>query len=250
MFSILAKHRDGKLLDAVVYECSAQHANGLSPDPGTLTAYTAKKFGRAFPGATAPKPSKKPKNTDLKNWIKKIEAAPKPKYGGWRGEGDSCTAELKTENPNCKRIYWQVSSRKDVRDMIVGAAKKQGKTITALIETIIIEWLNKNYLTEGELPVKSRDSETEAYYIGKIARHEKETYGEVSIDEYLKGTGRKLTSTRKKFISDCNFGKDIGELFKQIRENNGLVRLNESRYPYFFAGFCGVDPQRFIDSNG
>ena len=250
MFSILTKRNRGELLDAVYCECSAQHANGLSPDPGTLTAYTVKKFGRAFPGEPVPEPSKKPKDADLKGWIKKIEAAPKPKYGGWRGKGESCTAELKTGKSNAKRIYWQVSSRKDVRDLIVGAAKKQGKTITALIETIMIEWLNQNNLGGGELPVKSKDSEMEAYYIGRIARHEKETYGEVSLDEYLASTGRKLTAARKKFIADCNFGKETGELFRQIRKENGLVRLNESRYPYFFAGFCGIDPQRFNDSNG
>lgn len=249
MFSILTKRKDGKLLDAVVYECSAQHANELSPDRRSLTAYTATKFSRAFPGAVVPEPSKKPEDADLKKWIKKIEAAPKPKYGGWKGKGESCTAELKTKKPDDKRIYWQVSSRKDVRDLIVRAAKKQGKTITALIETIMIEWLNQNNLGGGELPARSKDSELEAYYIGRIARHEKDAYGEVSLDEYLVNTGRKLTAVRKKFIADCNFGKETGELFRYVRKDNGLVRLNESRYPFFFAGFCGIDPQRFNDSN-
>ena len=64
MLRTILAQRDskGKLLDAVVYDCSAQHANGLSVDPGALVALTPKKYNKLFPGEQIPLPDKQPIN--------------------------------------------------------------------------------------------------------------------------------------------------------------------------------------------
>ncbi len=243
MFSILTKRKDGKLLDAVVYECSAQHANELSPDRRSLTAYTAKKFSRAFPVASFPEPSNKPKDSDLKKWIEKIESAPKPKYGGWRGKGESCTAELNTEEKNPKKMSWMLNTRADVRNMMVKAAKKRGLTITGLTETIIINWLNENEAGKKKIPAKAANNANRySYILGQIAAKEYEILGNISFEGYLFDVpGKKLTSLKKSLIASYKYTEDIGRLYEAVPQTLITTRLNRRNYIWFFAGFCGVD---------
>lgn len=239
--TILTRRDKGALAEAVVYDCSAQHANAQSPDPEALVAMTPLKFRRAFPGAQIPAVSAQPTTNEMKGWIKKIEAAPKPKHGGWKGKTKQCSDTLNTDKINLKKSYWQLATRTDVKDLIASAAKKRGLTTIGMVETILIDWLNRNELKKIPRQI-TRSTNKVAYTMGQIAAKEYETFGNVSFEGYLfEVPGKKLTALKKFLISSGKFTEDIVRLYEAMSASTTTTRLSFQNYIWFFAGFCGID---------
>lgn len=244
MLSTILVQRDKKgiLLDAVTYNCSAAHANSLSPDAELLVALTPKRFKEVYSGNQIPDSTKQPTQTALQRWIKKIDKAPRPKQGGRREKGKHCAVELNAEKINKKKKSWQIFARSDVYSYILDEAKKRGYTITGLTETILIDWLNRNGVGKISKPPIATGAQKGAYVLGQIAAKEKEITGSVNFQDYVFSVpGKKLTSFRKSLISSYKYTEDVGKLFEAIPNTLITSALNPRNYIWFFAGFCGVD---------
>ena len=152
---------------------------------------------------------------------------------------------MKSNDKNNNKIKMPFGTRlhSDVIDAIQVEARKRGCTISGLVETILVNWLNENKGTKHKVKTDSISRTGHgAYALGQIAAKEYEIIGKVRFEEYLFDTpGKKLTALKKKLVSLYRFTQDVGELFDKIPQAFYQIPMNRRHYIRFFAGFCGID---------
>lgn len=151
--------------------------------------------------------------------------------------------KLNDKNNSEIKVPFGTKLHSDVRDAIQAEASKRGCTISVLVETILVNWLNANKGTKRKVKTDVISNTGHgAYALGQIAAKECEIFGKVKFEEYLFDTpGKKLTALKKKLVSLYKFTQDVGELFDKIPKAFYQIPMNRRHYIRFFAGFCGID---------
>lgn len=155
------------------------------------------------------------------------------------------TALLTTDPPGTETIKrrgtspWKLNISEDVRTAVKFAATQLTYTVTGLVETVLIDWLNRNYLADhteerAAVPTESR----QAYVAGQLARIELDQFGEVSVDAYLRDAGASLASLKPRLRKAKQLTRATETLFREVRLTD--FQIAPARRFWFFAGFCGL----------
>lgn len=154
-------------------------------------------------------------------------------------------ARLLTDGPEVTTIKrrgttpWRLNIGEDVRTAVKFAATQLAYTVTGLVETILIDWLNRNQLADhtearAAVPTESRQS----YTAGQLARLELDQFGEVSLDGYLRDAGASLGSLKPRLRKAKQLTRATETLFREVRLTDFVIP--PARRFWFFAGFCGL----------
>lgn len=148
---------------------------------------------------------------------------------------DSKTAVIKRRGTT----PWFLVIGEDVRTAVKFAASQLAYTVTGLVETILIDWLNRNQLADhtearAAVPTESRQS----YTAGQLARLELDQFGEVSLDGYLRDAGASLGSLKPRLRKAKQLTRATETLFREVRLTDFVIP--PARRFWFFAGFCGL----------
>lgn len=224
---------------AVQHSATVKRANECSPSPGTLVALPTKAFNKLFPNQGLTERGKLANGSALQTWIEKIEAEPEVKSKRLL----NCQTKLNTGNQSEAKVNFCTLIHLDVRTAIGEEAQKRGYTISGLVETVLVDWLNKNTNIKQKIENETVSKMEQAVYaLGLLASKEYETFGDVDFREYLfEVPGKKLTALRKQFISAYKLTEDVGKLFESIPLTLSNTKVNRRHYVRFFAGFCGID---------
>lgn len=152
------------------------------------------------------------------------------------------TAQLTTDPPGTETIKrrgttpWRLNFGEDVRTAMKFAATQLTYTITGLVETVLIDWLNRNYLADhteerNAVPTESRQS----YIAGQLARIELDQFGEVSLDAYLRDAGASLGSLKPRLRKAKQLTRATETLFREVRLTDFVIK--PAHRFWFFAGF-------------
>lgn len=155
------------------------------------------------------------------------------------------TALLTTDPPGTETIKrrgtspWKLNIGEDVRTAVKFAATQLSYTVTGLVETVLIDWLNRNYLADhteerNAVPTESR----QAYVTGQLARIELDQFGEVSVDGYLRDAGASLASLKPRLRKAKQLTRATETLFREVRLTD--FQIAPAHRFWFFAGFCGL----------
>ena len=126
-----------------------------------------------------------------------------------------------------------------VQTAVRAAASQLTYTVIGLVETILIDWLNRNQLADhtearAAVPTESRQS----YTAGQLARLELDQFGEVSLDGYLRDAGASLGSLKPRLRKAKQLTRATETLFREVRLTDFVIP--PARRFWFFAGFCGL----------
>ena len=225
---------------AMEHSVTPQRANACLPTPGKFIAMSPKVFNKLFPGRELTDRDKIPKGSTFETWITKIETKPEVKQCKPK---QPCHTELNSRHNNSRKVYWTIMTYQDIKEAIQKEANERGSTISSLLETVLIDWLNSNNGKRQQF-TKNRMNRVNhaAYSFGQLAAKEYEIFGTVSFEKYLFDTpGKQLTALKKKLVSAYKFTEDVGKLFKDMPPTFFCTKLNRRHYAWFFAGFCGID---------
>lgn len=154
-------------------------------------------------------------------------------------------ARLTTDPPGTETIKrrgtapWFLAVGDDVKTAVKFAASQLTYTVTGLVETVLIDWLNRNHLADraterAGVPTDAR----QAYVVGQLARLELDQFGEVSLDGYLRDAGASLGSLKPRLRKAKQLTPATDALFREVWRK--IVRVPPARRFWFFAGFCNL----------
>lgn len=223
---------NGVILAASTHTATKKLANECSPKPGEFVAFYKSEFKKLSSGYILRQ--EQSGNRVFKDWIKKIEEADVP--------NKSCNVQLKTDHPNEMKTHMGINCRTDVKNAMHEAAKKRGYSITGLIETIFINWLNANETGKKLIASPTRATEQSAYNFGLLVAKEFEIYGKVDLSDCIfNSISKTVNRLKKSFIRDNKYTPEIGGIINTISSKSQCVPLHPHYYIWFFAGFCGID---------
>lgn len=225
---------------AVEYNTTPKRANACSPVPGRFIAIYPRAFSKLFPGQDLTPADKLAKGSTFETWIKKIDSVDDVTS---EEQKQTCQVKLNTGQQTNTKVHFGTVINLDVKNAMQEEASKRGYSISRLVETILVNWLNaangKKFKIPTDPATKMRHG---AYALGQIAAKEYEIFNKVALEEYIFTIpGKKLTALKKRLVSEYHFTKDVGELFKKIPQDLNQRQLNRRNYILFFAGFCGID---------
>lgn len=150
------------------------------------------------------------------------------------------TAQLTTDNQTgtIKRrgtTPWNIGIGSDVQSALKFAASQLSYTVTGLVETLLIDFLNRHYLADRSKAVKSVPTAARnAYYYGQLARLELDRTGETSADNWLREPKKQLALMKSQLATDDSFQL----AYRQLRLAGTTDNLPSLYWFWFFGGFC------------
>lgn len=179
----------------------------------------------------------------IKTYIKKIENNPiknkkrtvcSKKIGDTRNELFGKDVRLYAGG----RKNWWFFARDIVKEKITEEAKKRSVTVSGLLETILIQWLNKN--ADAQIDDESEFSPyaVTAYSLGRISNIEQEKFGYSDTDGYILNPAEKRKNIRRKLKQAGFLTEEYEKLFNITSDIKN--ELNEKQKIYFYAGSLGL----------